>query len=111
MSKQSFGESVFINKKNREINEREQDKKKKNWLIDFNGMSIHLGWFWLEVKEAYSLYVLVYIFCVVSWEFFFCTQLYDIKHSYLTEIICKQLYTFKYSYIILRGYDVKINQS
>ena len=32
--------------------------------------------------------------------FFFFAQLYDIKHSYLKQIICTSLYGFKYSYLI-----------
>ena len=34
-------------------------------MFDFNGMSNHLGFLYQEVKELHSLYIYVYIFCVV----------------------------------------------
>ena len=34
---------------------------------------------------------------VVSDVLFFCTRLYDIRYSYLIQIICTPLYGFKYS--------------
>ena len=40
--------------------------------------------------ELPSLYVYIYIFA----------QLYDIKYSYLIQIICTQFYVIKYSYLI-----------
>ena len=39
-------------------------------------------------------------FCVVVVSIF-CTQIYDIKYSYLIQITCKQLYGFKYCSLIL----------
>ena len=46
----------------------------------------------------------IYIFwAIVSLEYFF-TQLYDIKYSYLIQIILPQFYGFKYSYLILTIY-------
>ena len=49
------------------------------------------------------------MFIVCSYLHFLCscflrvfgTEFYNIKYSYLTQIICTQLYYFKYSYLIL----------
>ena len=54
----------------------------------------------LEVRELHLFDIYIYIFVQVFPERFFCTQLYDIKYSYLIQIICTQLYGFKYSYQI-----------
>ena len=44
----------------------------------------------LEVRELHTLYTYIYIFCLVSYDF--CTQLYDIKYSYVRQTICIQIY-------------------
>ena len=59
--------------------------------IDFNGMSTRLGC--LEIRESCTLKAYIYIFCCCSLNLF-CTQLYDIKYSYLILIIYTQINGF-----------------
>ena len=47
---------------------------------------------YLEFRELYTLYVYIYIFCVPVFLIVFFTWLYDIKDSYLIQIIYKQIY-------------------
>ena len=62
-----------------------------NWLIglliDFIGMTNHQGFLYLEVRESYSLYVYIYIFCeVVSQEFLWLTVIYQVIISNINNL-------------------------
>ena len=59
-----------------------------DWVMDFNGMPIRQESFYAKnVWESRSLYIYIYIFSVVVSSEIFYAQLYDIKYSYLTQMI------------------------
>ena len=73
-----------------------QAKRRCDQSIDFNGIvNLSKVVLYLEVRELHPLSVRINI------EFVFCTEKYDIKYSYLIQIICTQLYGFWYSYLKL----------
>ena len=48
-----------------------------------------------EVRLYLQVFVVAYVFFLFLFSCFICTQLLDIKYSYLTLIIYGQLYGFK----------------
>ena len=76
-----------------------------NWLINWM-IDIFIDLLILTASSTYlELFydegiVHIYVFGILAFLEFFCTQFYDIKYSYLIQIICSQFYGFKYSYLI-----------
>ena len=74
-----------------------------------------LGSIYAEIQLIYKCFIVIRIifsmFCcsmfyilLIYQSFFVCTQLYDIKYSYLIRMIYTQLYDIKYSYLIEINY-------
>ena len=61
-----------------------------DWLIDFNGVSTHLGLFYTQKlrNHLYSTFIFIFMCCfLIDILFCFCTRLCDIKYSYPIQII------------------------
>ena len=110
-------------------NVRSSNYKMTGRLINSNGMSTHLLFYFFRSGNN-VLYEFIFTFFGFLSKFFFCfvflhtvihqvflsnrknlCPVYDIKHSDLIQIICTQLYDKKYSYPILiiciLLYDIK----
>ena len=85
------------------ILEKWECKKLIVWLIDW--LERHVNFL---VRELRSLFVYIYIFLNCCFWKGLCSLLYDIKNSYLIEIIDPRLYGFKYSYLIIIWFEVII---
>ena len=78
------------------------------WYVNPSRVILFIG-----IRELWSLYIYIYIFMYLFLNGFisFDTTLYDIKYSYLIQIIGTQLYDIKYSYLIqiicTQLYDIK----